>query len=246
MSDMGLLGKTTKFYKFKNMTFTCLDLFKYMFTYYKTLWWENGFSLIDLIKKCDLPVSRNLLIDDELNLVFVLPEVQPRLDSFQSSHIKFVGPCVDEAVRSKLSNEKKNTKTYVEIIEQFMMKNTLPCKILSQQPDILPDKDPSVIKAKTDLMRSDSNGDNFKRIFKPIIYVSMGTVFNNENKDLFQVLVDACRCYSKEYAIIISTGDEKTYERYRSSITNEILFVPHTPQVEILVNLLIDPNLTVV
>ena len=64
----------------------------------------------------------------------------------------------------------------------------------------------------------------------------MGTVFNNENSDLFQVLVEACKFYSDNYAVIVSTGDEKAYEKYANSPLNSdtILLVPHTPQVEIL------------
>ncbi len=162
----------------------------------------------------------------------MLPEVQPRLQSFQSSHIKFVGPCVDETVRSKLSNCKFDMQKYATIIENFLEKNVLPkpANSVSSQTD----SNHLNFKKNNDLMRSDSSGDNFKKNYKPIIYVSMGTVFNNENKDLFRVLVDACKYYANDYSIIISTGDEKTYEKYKSSNTDKILFVPHTPQVEIL------------
>ena len=64
----------------------------------------------------------------------------------------------------------------------------------------------------------------------------MGTVFNNENSHLFSVLVEACKYFSDKYAIIVSTGDEKTYNKYiNSSLNSEnILMVAHTPQVEIL------------
>jgi hypothetical protein len=64
----------------------------------------------------------------------------------------------------------------------------------------------------------------------------MGTVFNNENSHLFTVLVEACKHFADRYAIIVSTGDEKTYTKYANSALNSenILLVPHTPQVEIL------------
>ena len=86
------------------------------------------------------------------------------------------------------------------------------------------------------LMRSNSTGENFKKFHKPISYVSMGTVFNNENSNLFEIIVEACKTFSDDYSIIVSTGDEKTYEKYANSSlkSDKILFVPHTPQVEIL------------
>ena len=233
LGEMGLLGNNTKLHnKIRNLGITVYDLLKYIFTYYKTLWWEHQFTFIELINNCELPFSRNYLIDDSFNLVFVLPEVQPRLNLFQSSHIKFVGPCVDESVRSKLSNCKFDMQKYATIIENFLEKNTL--KKSSDHESFSDNNNNLSFKKNNDLMRSDSNGDNFKNNYKPIIYVSMGTVFNNENKDLFKVLVDACKSFSHDYSIIISTGDEKTYEKYSSSNTERILFVPHTPQVEIL------------
>lgn len=64
----------------------------------------------------------------------------------------------------------------------------------------------------------------------------MGTVFQNENAQLFRTIVQACKRFVKDYAIIVSTGDEKTYEEYTNSDLNcsSILFIPHTPQIEIL------------
>lgn len=71
---------------------------------------------------------------------------------------------------------------------------------------------------------------------KPIIYVSMGTVFQNENPELFKVLIRASTRFSKDYAVIISTGDEKNYDKYMNSslASPDILLIPHTPQIEIL------------
>ncbi len=235
LSNMGLLGKTTKYQQIKNVSLSLYDFVRYVYTYYKTLWWENDFSLFDLIFKCDLPMGRNHLIDDNLNLVFVLPEIQPRLEEFQASNIKFVGPAVDEFVRSKLSNRKSDMNEYVTIIEKFLQKNTVQSITNRKNLNYF---DSHENKLRENLMRSDSDGENFKRVYKPIIYVSMGTVFNNENKDLFHIIVEACQSFADEYSIIVSTGDLKTYERYKTANSDKILFVPHTPQIEILVKYL--------
>ena len=224
LNKMGLLGKNNKLHKkFKHSVVTIYDFFKYCITYYKTLWWDLGFSTYELMTKCDYPIGKMQLIDDTLNLVFVLPEVQPRLESFDSPNIKFVGPCVDESVRNKISKEKSNMDQYIDMIDRFLEKNAIN-KINSN------DKKESI------LMRLESTGDNYKSIYKPIIYVSMGTVFNNENAELFTVLVEACKHYADDYAVIVSTGDVKTYEKYVNTSLNSdnILLVPHTPQVEIL------------
>jgi len=62
----------------------------------------------------------------------------------------------------------------------------------------------------------------------------MGTVFNFENSDLFQVIVEACKSFLSTHSVIVSTGDEKTYARYSKSSQNNVIFVPHAPQIEIL------------
>lgn len=64
----------------------------------------------------------------------------------------------------------------------------------------------------------------------------MGTVFQNENPELFQVLIRASTRFAKDYAVIISTGDEKNYDKYMNSslASPDILLIPHTPQIEIL------------
>lgn len=88
------------------------------------------------------------------------------------------------------------------------------------------------------LIRSESMTEDPKRRLKikPIIYVSMGTVFQNENPELFQVLIRASTKFAKDYAVIISTGDEKNYDKYMNSslASPDILLIPHTPQIEIL------------
>ena len=78
MEAMGLMGQSTNKQRIKSLFLTGYDFLKYIYTYYKTLWWDHGFSFYDLIFKCDLPFGRNLIIDESMNLVFVLPEIQPR------------------------------------------------------------------------------------------------------------------------------------------------------------------------
>ena len=62
----------------------------------------------------------------------------------------------------------------------------------------------------------------------------MGTVFNFENSDLFEVIVEACKSYLDTHSVIVSTGDEKTYAKYAKSSQSNVIFVPHAPQIEIL------------
>jgi UDP:flavonoid glycosyltransferase YjiC (YdhE family) len=147
--------------------------------------------LYELIFNVDAPFERNLIIEDSLNIVFVLPELQPRLCLVQADNIKFVGPALDESVRLQMSD------TYSSLINEFIAKNT-----------------------------------------NPIIYVSMGTVFNFENSDLFQVIVEACKSFLSTHSVIVSTGDEKTYAKYSKSSQNNVIFVPHAPQIEILKRLI--------
>jgi hypothetical protein len=96
MKKMGLMGQNTNNAQIRNLFITGVDMVKYINTYYKTLLWDNRFNIHDLLFKCDLPFERNLMIDDTMNLVFVLPDIQPRLDEFQQSNIKFVGSSIDE------------------------------------------------------------------------------------------------------------------------------------------------------
>jgi UDP:flavonoid glycosyltransferase YjiC (YdhE family) len=115
---------------------------------------------------------------------------------------------------------------YVNVIDTFLAKN------LSSNAATLTNNN----KIPSFVSQTSMSDDVLKKLYKPIIYVSMGTVFNNENSDLFQVLVEACKFFAHKYAVIVSTGDEKAYEKYANSPLNSdsILLVPHTPQVEIL------------
>lgn len=222
LEKMGLLGSNLDYRKKIRIFLTTVnDFFHYLYTYYKTLWWDLEFSFLDLVLKCEIPLSKLQMIDKNLNLVFVMPEVQPRLEFFQNKdNIKFVGPSVDETVRSNISQKKVDMDKYVEKIEHFLENNLI---------------DQTIKPSEKAFFRSESNGDNFKKFHKPIIYVSMGTVFNNENSDLFRILIEGCLNFSQNYAIIVSTGDVKTYEKYAGLYENDnILLIPHTPQVEIL------------
>lgn len=190
-SDMfktGMMG--TRKNLIKNIFLTAKDFFTYTFRYYKTLWWDYNFSLYDLVFYCDIPFERNVIIEqDSLNLVFVLPELQPRCYLFEAENIKFVGPAFDEQVRLQQINN-----AYTQLVQEFML-----------------------------------NNEN-----KPIIYVSMGTVFNYENSFVFDYIIEACKSFSNEYSIIVSTGDEETHAKYAESNIQNFIFVPHTPQIEIL------------
>ncbi|CAF0718066.1 unnamed protein product [Brachionus calyciflorus] len=221
LEKMGLLGSNLDLRKKFRIFFTTLnDFLHYLYTYYKTLWWDLEFSFLDLFLRCEIPLSKLQMIDKNLNLVFVMPEVQPRLKYFQNKdNIKFVGPSVDEVVRSNISQKKVDMEKYIQRIEEFLEKKSID----------------HYNNPKSAFMRSESTGENFKKYHKPIIYVSMGTVFNNENSHLFKILIEGCKIFSDKYAVIVSTGDEKTYEKYAGLYTNEnILLIPHTPQVEIL------------
>lgn len=126
LNEMGLLGNNSHLHtRIKNMLITLFDLTKYVLTYYKTLWWDLDFSFIDLMMRLDWPISKHQLIDENLNLVFVLPELQPRLTEFQSETIKFVGPSVDESVRSTIVNKKLDMNKYIRMIDEFLIKNTI-------------------------------------------------------------------------------------------------------------------------
>jgi hypothetical protein len=235
LDKMGMMGSNSKRQKLKSLSLTMFDFMKYIYTYYKTLWWYHGFNCYELMFKCDLPFGRNAIIDDSLNLVFVLPEIQPRLAAFQATNIKFVGPAVDENVRSKLSGRKNDMDKYVDIIENFLKKN-LKTEFSEDNSDTVSENYISNYSQPFDsiLTRCNSTGENFKKYHKPIIYVSMGTVFNKENSNLFEIIVKACQSFSDKYSVIVSTGDEETYQRYANNDSDKILFVPHTPQVEIL------------
>ncbi len=146
--------------------------------------------MYDLVFHCDIPFERNVIIEqDSLNLVFVLPELQPRCYLFEAENIKFVGPAFDEQVRLQQINN-----AYTQLVQEFML-----------------------------------NNEN-----KPIIYVSMGTVFNYENSFVFDYIIEACKSFSNEYSIIVSTGDEETHAKYAEANIQNFIFVPHTPQIEIL------------
>jgi hypothetical protein len=182
LEKMGLLGNNLHLHnKIRTLAITMYDFVKYVYTYYKTLWWDLGFTFFELFFKCDLPISKYHLIDDNLNIVFVLPDVQPRIEFFQKPNIKFVGPSVDESVRKNVLKEKFDMEKYVDIIDRFLEKNLLKdINDISHQSlnktstSLNYDNSNDEEQFRSILQRADSTGENFKKLFKPIIYVSMG------------------------------------------------------------------------
>jgi len=257
MNQTGMMGPDSKLVKMKNLVLTAYDFMKYVFTYYKTLWWDHKFTFRELFFKCDLPFARKHLIDESMNLVFILPELQPKYSAFEGqSHIKFVGPAVDEEVRSKITNRKIDMQKCTEMIEEFLKENQSETESLEDGFEMKEKKSKDRISyydnyssqnielnrktlpsTETSLMRSDSTGENFKRNHKPFIYVSMGTVFSTENSEIFEIIVEACKHYTEEYSVIVSTGEDKLTAELTEKYSNnekKILFVSFTPQIEIL------------
>lgn len=183
---------------YKNMAITFYDLVRYFFVYYKLLYWNFGFSVKDILLKCEPPLGTDFLINNDLNLVFILKDIQPRVEKFDSNQILFVGSCVDESIQHyirslKLTND--DNKTLMDSINNFL-----------------------------------------SRPSKGIIYASLGTTFNIDNKDLYDVLIKACTHFADNYSIIISTANEQICEKYKTSkvIHPNILLLPFAPQMEIL------------
>jgi hypothetical protein len=171
LEKMGLLGNNLHLHnKIRTFMITLYDFCKYVYTYYKTLWWDLGFTLVDLFLKCDLPISKYHLIDDNLNMVFVLPEVQPRIDFFKKdNNIKFVGPSVDESVRKVILKEKFDMDKYVAIIDKFLEKNLLKDindneSIRSEYVGLNQSFQQTPEEFTSILQRSDSTGENFKKV----------------------------------------------------------------------------------
>ena len=173
LEKMGLLGNNQHLHnKIRTLSITLYDFCKYVYTYYKTLWWDLGFTVVDLLLKCDLPISKYHLIDDSLNIVFVMPEIQPRLEIFQKSYnIKFVGPSVDEAVRKNILKEKFDMNRWVTLIDNFLEKSLL--KDIKDNESIVTDyismnhsfnHDTMEAEFPSILNRSNSTGENFKKV----------------------------------------------------------------------------------
>lgn len=109
MFKCGMLGNSGIMEIIKNFSITCYDFINYCFTYYKTLIWNYKFSLKELINEIEAPLGRNISMNKNLNIVFVLPELQPRKYLFESPKILFCGPAIDDGLiyvffKIKLSN----------------------------------------------------------------------------------------------------------------------------------------------
>ena len=159
----------------------------------------------------------------DLNLVSIMPELQPRQHMFDKT-FKFSGAPLSESIRNKSQSIECNDSRISNILNSFPSINPLPLEddyFLSNQP----------AKNKSVLM-----------------YASLGTVFNN-NFDLmfkivsaFRILVaDRCNDSStKNIQVLISCG-KTVLEIFEDKIKNEKFDLPQNivlcksaPQIEIL------------
>jgi MGT family glycosyltransferase len=181
----------------KSILINLADLVHYLLTYYKLLFWDLRFTLMEVYRLCHGPMSfDDFLTNDNLNLVFILPELQPHVELFKPArHILFLGSSIDEEVRATMTIGSYTGNKSMEIVYKYLE---------TQQK-------------------------------KPLIYVSIGTTFNLENGDLFELLIETCKHFSNQYAVIISTGNEVLYAKYIYKFANSnMLLLPHVPQIEVL------------
>lgn len=255
-NELHLLGVTSSV---KNLMITGYDFFKYIFVYYKLLLVDLRFSLKEALFVCQTPLAKNFLLNPDLNMVFLIPDIQPHIEKFLTakySHIKFVGSAIDENVRfqmklnenlnnsvdialKSISNQEQNAylnenEKCLKIIEDYLMKQTCSVDYFKN----------SMNKIDLKYLRNGSNGSNtvmstksspITYYHKPIIYVSMGNTFIYENGYLFDVIIETLKEFSLNYAIIVSIGNEKLYLQYNEKYKlSNILLMPYVPQVEVL------------
>lgn len=156
------------------------------------------------------PLNFSYNQSEELNIVSVLPEIQPRRDQFES-RFQFVGPCISEKVR-KFETTNPGLK---QILENFSRMNPIEPKSLEQ---VFSDR-----KLK-------------------LIYVSLGTVFNN-NSFIFDSILENFKLFTKEevnFRVVMALGKD-IYAKYEQKIQRgdlvlpeNVLLVPFAPQIEIL------------
>ena len=252
-NELHLLGVTNSL---KNLLITGFDFLKYVFVYYKILLFDLKFSIKEALFVCELPLAKNFLINSELNMVFLIPDLQPHIEKFLTpkySNIKFLGSAIDENVRfqmklnenlndsigmalKEIGNQEENehlneNQKCLKIIENFLLKQK--CLADSFKNSI------NKIDLKylhNDVMSSNNGAVETTTCYhKPIIYVSMGNTFIFNNGYLFDVIIETLKEFSTDYAIIVSIGNEKLYlefnEKYKLS---NILLMPYVPQIEIL------------
>jgi MGT family glycosyltransferase len=193
-NELCIMGLTSSW---KSIAINLADLVHYIYTYYKILFWDLGFSVSEIWRLCHGPMAfDDFLTNENLSLVFILPELQPHVELFKPvKQILFLGSSIDEEVRATMTIGSYSGDKSMELVNKYLE---------SQQK-------------------------------KPLIYVSIGTTFNLENGDLFELLIETCKHYSDRHAIIISTGSEDLYIKYSYKFINSsMLLLPHVPQIEVL------------
>ena len=247
LKKMGFFGRSNQLLDLcRNFSITTYDMLKYYVNFYRTLGWRLGFSFYDLLFKSESPLDQSFLVDDSLNLVFVMPELQPRTAQFSRHwpHVHFVGPCLDESARTVISARKIKHK-YLLMLDEFLEKHRRQVTTAtatataatpsSEKPTEQPSTEAVTVHALDD---ETMDREKFERVYKPLIYISMGTVFNNENSGLFELLITVCKNYSHDkYMMIVSAGDEATYNKYANTSAlcgQHVLMLPHAPQIDLL------------
>lgn len=143
INELHVFGVTSSI---KNMLLTVYDMFRYIIVYYKILLYDLKFSLKETLMLCDSPMAKNFLINSNLNIVFIVPDVHPNIEQFLNasySHIKFVGASIDDHVRfemklneqisnqeiiatckgvNELNVELNENEKCLKIIEKFLLK----------------------------------------------------------------------------------------------------------------------------
>ena len=253
-NELHLLGVTSSA---KNLLITGYDFFKYIFIYYKLLLVDLKFSVKEALFFCQTPLAKNFLLNTDLNMVFLIKEIQPHIEEFLTtrySNIKFIGSAIDENVRFQMklnenlhnsvdvalrsiSNQEQNqylneNEKCLKMIENYLLKQT--CK-----EDYFKN---SINRIEMKYLRCGINGtknnqatlvDNLYH--KPIIYVSMGNTFIYENGNLFEIIIETLKDFTQNYAIIVSIGNEKLYLQYNEKYKlSNILLMPYVPQIEVL------------
>jgi hypothetical protein len=253
LNELHLMGVTTSL---KNLLITGYDFIKYILVYYKLLLVDLGFSLKEALFKCQTPLAKNFLLNSNLNMVFLIPDLQPHLEKFLTakySHIKFIGAAIDDNVRFQMKlnenlsssvdvalkmigNQEENpylneNEKCMKIIENFLLfKQSCAVDYFKNSINKI---DIKYLRNGNGRMSTTNELNSYYH--KPIIYVSMGNTFIYENGYLFDIIIETLKEFSAYYAIIISIGNEKLYLQYNNKYKlNNILLMPYVPQIEIL------------
>lgn len=250
IGELKLIGITSSV---KNLLVTAYDFIKYFAVYYKLLLFDLRFSLREALFVCQNPLAKEFLINSDLNMIFLIPDLQPHVERFLTAkhrNLKFVGGAIDENVRFQMKLS-ENLSSSVDValnsignIEENWNFNVnekclkiIESYLLKQQTTNFQN---TINKIDLKYLRNGNghNNDNELNLtcyHKPIIYVSMGNTFIYENGYLFDVIIETLKEFSDNYAIIVSVGNEKLYLQYSEKYKlKNILLMPHVPQIEIL------------